>query len=330
MIIMQADNYRISKRGMILTLALVTGIMLLYTMITNISIYEVLSSINPLLIIFALIIYFLGWLVSAIRLKVIHICLDGAEKKLSIKDYFYARLLGGFLANITPSAIGGEPARAYYISRKTKGPFSRYFALAMYEVLYDIMLVNVVALALSIVKLPYSIPVIIVSIGSMGFWLIMYYVMCNMLSPETAKFPLNKIIKYVGKFGENRFFEAFKDYGSSFRYIVDKTDMFSKIIVIALTFMYQFMNALVIYVLLQDHSITSLINAVMAYFFALSLGALPTPGGAGSIEYGLSLTLPPGIVVVARGLMFYSIIIAGIVIVYVTRIYREIISSDRK
>lgn len=327
---MQVANYRISKRGIILTLTLVTGVMILYVSITSLSVYEVLSSTNPLLIVFALVIYFLGWLVSAIRLKVIHTRLDGPEKELTMKDYFYARLLGGFLANITPSAIGGEPARAYYISRRTKRPFSRYFALAIYEVLYDIMLVNIVALVFSIVKLPYSIPVTLVSIGSIVFWLTTYYIMCNILTPKTARFPLNKIIEYIGKLGERKFSEAFKDYGSSFRCIVDKMDIFSKIIIVALTFIYQFVNALVIYTLLQDHSMISLINAVMAYFFALSLGALPTPGGAGSVEFGLSLALPPGTVVVARALMFYSVIITGIVIIYVTKMHREIISSNRE
>ncbi len=327
---MQVREFKVSKRGMIFTLLLVTGVMLLYSLCMNLSIYEVLSSINPLSIVIALIVYFLGWFISAIRLMIIHVRLDGLDKRLSVKDYFYARLLGGFLAYITPSAIGGEPARAYYISKKTKGPFSKYFALAIYEVLYDIMLVNVVALAFSIVKLPYSIPVIIVSLGSMGFWLIMYYIMCNMLAPETARFPLNKIIGYVRRLGEARFSEAYKDYGSSFRNIVDRMDMSSKLIVIVLSLIYQFMNALVIYILLQDHSIVSLINAIMAYFFALSLGALPTPGGAISIEYGLSLALPPGVVVVARGLMFYSVIIAGIIVIYLTRIYQELLSNDNE
>ncbi|MCD6300566.1 MAG: flippase-like domain-containing protein, partial [Staphylothermus sp.] len=320
---MDYKTTKVSRKSVILVISLVTIVIIGYSIITGS--FRLLEEVSLTKLILSSLILLIAWLISAYRLKYIHRILD-PDKCLntSIKDYFYARLLGGLMAYVTPSAIGGEPARAYYLAKKCGGKFSRYFALSIYEVYYDIMIVNILALILSFYSLPYSLIVIIVSAGSILFWIIMYHLVKNIIEPENTNVFLGKIINWINKFVSKRL-EVIKDsyfeFANSFNVLVNNSSTINRMIIVLLTFLYHVGNSLAIFVLAIkaidiDVIINTITASISAYFYSLALGALPSPGGAGVIEYGLSLTLAPEIVVVSRTLMYYSTVIIGLVILY--------------
>ncbi len=328
---MSSKSVKISRRSMILVISLVTGVIIGYSILTGS--FRFLEEVSFTRLILSFIILMFAWLISAYRLKYIHRILDPDRcLNTSIKDYFYARLLGGLMAYITPSAIGGEPARAYYLAKKCIGRFSRYFALSIYEVYYDIMIVNIFALGLSFYSLPYSLIVILVSIGSIVFWTTVYYLIKNIVEPENTNVFLKRIIKWMNKLVHKRLEmikDSYYDFASSFNILVNNSYFKNKVVIVALTIIYHICNSLAIFVLaIKSITINTVINTVLssisAYFYSLALGALPTPGGAGVIEYGLSLALKPEIVIVSRTLMYYSTVIIGLLILYKIGLTKEI------
>jgi len=322
---------KLSKKAIILTLVIVTLVILVYSIVT-VS-YHVILQANPLAIAIALSAYFLSWLVSAIRLMVLHRILDGSNSLLSIRDYFYARLLGGLVAYLTPSAIGGEPVRAYYISVKAGQRFSRYFALALYEVFYDVIVVGVIALVLAIYIFPLSLPVVLVSASNIVFWIVLYYLLNSIISPERANPFVKRLLLFVRSNIVNKMSRLSNGYtglGEAFSEISRKVRTRYKILLVLLTLLIHLIAAQVIFLLELLHegskSIWGLqLSAVLAYFYSLSMGALPTPGGTGAIEYGLSIVLDPTTVVLSRIVMYYSVIVAGLIALVKSSLVREVI-----
>lgn len=328
---MSNKSFRVSRRSMVLVISLVTLVIIGYSIIMGS--FRFLEEVSFTKIVLSLTILMFAWLISAYRLKYIHRILDPDRcLNTSIKDYFYARLLGGLMAYITPSAIGGEPARAYYLAKKCIGRFSRYFALSIYEVYYDIMIVNIFALFLSFYSLPYSLFVILVSIGSIVFWITMYHLIKNIVEPENTNVVLRKIIKWMNKLVHKRLEmikDSYYDFAISFNTLVNNSYPIKKVVIVVLTIVYHLCNSLSIFVLaIKSVTINTVINTILAsisaYFYSLALGALPTPGGAGVMEYGLSLALAPEIVIVSRTLMYYSTVIIGLLILYKIGLTKEI------
>ncbi len=314
---------RISGRTISLGLGFATGVIIAYMFLV---LREIVFPKDPLFVLAAILTYLFGWLVSAIRLKYLHRLLDGNDKPLKIHHYFKARILGGLLAYVTPSALGGEPARAYYLTIKTNGYFSRFFAITLLEAYYDVVTVNIIALGLSIIYIPLSIPVILVASASIAYWVIFYYILKNLVDPDKLVYPLNHMVIYAinkikGRIsGYERFVEAFK-------YLTDKLTLMDKIFLAIYTFLYQLFFSIVAYFVFLSYNpgmvhnkmsslIDVLFKSIIAYFYSNSLAALPTPGGAISAEYGLSIVLSPEVVILTRIILYYTPIILGLYIVH--------------
>lgn len=286
---------------------------------------------HPYYILLAVIVYLVGWLVSALRLRILHGILDG--RILGVTDYFKARMLGGFLAYITPSGLGGEPARAFYLSMKTGKNFSRYFALALLEAYYDIMVVNIIALGFSITSWPLSIPVILVGLGNLAFWLTAYYVLKHLITPEKVHWPLNKIVSYMMKTVEKYEWlqTGYTGFAESFIEVTSRMGFRDKLIIATATLAYQVLFGLTAFMVYAsftgDPGISAALNSVIGYIYSNCLSSLPTPGGSISAEYGLSLLLPPGTVVLTRIVIYYTPIILGLIIMYREKILEQVLQK---
>jgi len=319
---------KLNRKTIFLTILIVTTVIIMYSIITRS--YTVLFKVNTSTLLLAVFIELIAWSLSAIRLRAIHKVLDGESRTLSFKNYFYARLLGGLFAYLTPSAIGGEPARAYYIHVKTGSSFSRYLALTIYEVIYDIIIVNIIAITLSVIELPYTIPVIIVSILSLTTWLLVYSIFKNIQSSNSKQ----TIVSRINRFVRNKFIDkyvyiskGYSEFGASFREIVDKIKLRDKILIVLLSLaMYSTSSFTITLISLSISSNTlntmfvlkQYFRSFQAFFYSLSLGAIPTPGGSIAVEYGLSIVLNPEIVLISRTISYYSVILIGSVILLKT------------
>lgn len=312
----------LSKRTVFLTIAIVNLVIITYSILTKS--YSALFRINTLILVLAVLTELSAWFVSAIRLRILHRILDSSGKTLSIKHYFYARMLGGLLAYLTPSAIGGEPARAYYLHLKIGEGFPRYLALSIYEVFYDIIIVNVLAIIFSINKIPYTIPVILVSSLSLITWIIVYSIFKNILPTNNTSILISKFVKFIETRLMKRFTsisKSYLDFGTSFREIASRVEFRDRVIVIYLTITMYLLSSLTITLIAlsidyEKGFVKQFIESFQAFLFALSLGALPTPGGSVAVEYGLSIVLMPSVVVVSRTLSYYIVIITGLLILF--------------
>jgi len=309
----------INAKTIIFTLTLVSLIIIVYAVVTNA--YIEILRVKPLTLVLAIAIYLTSWLISAVRLMYLDVKFTG--KSIGLKNYLYARILGGLVAYLTPSAIGGEPARSYYLYLLKNENYSKYFALTIYEVYYDIMITAIVAIGFSIKTIPFSTPVIIVSLANMAFWIIAYFIFRNITINSS-----NRIVDKLVKIIEDKVIARSKllktgyyTFGESFNTICNKLSLRDKIVVVILTLLFNIGCSSTIYIVSNEFKPCSniycrvelFVDSLAAYHYALSIGALPTPGGAGAVEYGLSITLDPATVIISRSITYYTIVVFGFI-----------------
>lgn len=305
------NEIKLSIWKIIITLSIVITIIVLYAVYFDVN-PVILLSINPLVLVSAITIYTLSWLISSIRLKIIHSSIN--NKALSLLDYFYARLLGGLVAYLTPSAMGGEPARAYYLSKKSGCDMATGLAIAIYELFIDIVFINVLAIIYSIYYLPISLPVILVSVFVLFTWTTLF------IGVIYKNRIVDKLFKFIIRIFPENIRGKYSIFTDSIRLITRFIIKPYKIMIIIFSTVAMHLFAgVVIYIISIGYGGTSILNAFQAYLFALALGALPSPGGAFAIEYGLTITLKPIIVVTSRVLMYFYTVIMGLYALAKTR-----------
>lgn len=297
-----------SKVGFTITLVIVTAIILLYSLATSSlsAFMELLSIDTPI----AASILTLGWLISAVRLRILLQSYTRGDP-IPLVDALKIRLIGGLLANITPSALGGEPARAYYISRRIGAGFVESFAIAVYEVYYDVIAVNAIALAFSIQYLPVSLPILLVALFMVTTWL-----SASLKISRTRSKTLGALPQWIPGFLRKPIEALHKHYiefATSYSSVSSRIPTRVKVVLWVLTIVYNVIWGLAALAFLHSLESNAVIGAVKAYFLMQSFSSLPTPGGSGAAEYGLSIVLNPLVVVKYRVTYYYYTIILGLI-----------------
>lgn len=259
-----------------------------------------------------------GWLVSAVRLKqLVHSCNNGL--KCSFRTFIEARFLGELLARITPSSIGGEPARAYHISRNTKLGYLEAYMLTLYEVYFDVVMTCVVGAIASIPYLPLSAPVLLVSLTVGATWVIAFnfidklnfYKLVgirNCAEKLMRSKHLERVVKYIR--------ESKRQYSE----IRSKITAGRLAMTWLLTALIHILWATSIIPLIAERQqglldpFTAIKTSLSAYFLMQAISIIPTPGGSGVAEYGLTIVLAPEVVVVYRAVYYFIPLIIGLVV----------------
>jgi len=297
-----------NKVGFTITLVIVTAIILLYSLATSsLNAFMELLSIDTLI---AASILTLGWLISAVRLRILIQSYTRGDP-IPLLDSLKIRLIGGLLANITPSALGGEPARAYYISRRIGASFVESFAIAIYEVYYDVIAVNAIALAFSMQYLPVSLPILLVALFMVTTWL-----SASLKISRTRSRPLEALPQWIPGFLRKpveALYKRYIEFATSYSSVSSMLPTRVKTVLWVLTIAYHTIWGLAALAFLHSLEFNTVIGAVKAYFLMQSFSSLPTPGGSGAAEYGLSIVLNPLVVVKYRVTYYYYTIILGLV-----------------
>ncbi|KPK28597.1 MAG: hypothetical protein AMJ61_01855 [Desulfobacterales bacterium SG8_35_2] len=87
-----------------------------------------LKSVQPLYFAMAVVLFFLGILAVAFRLRFV-IQVHGT--KLSVAAAYYVNLVALFFNNVLPSSVGGEMMKAYYLYKESKGSVSVFSAVVV-------------------------------------------------------------------------------------------------------------------------------------------------------------------------------------------------------
>jgi len=306
----------VSVKIAVLSVSVAVAVMIAYSLLSGG--YRVFSELKPSRLAAALAVYMASWLITGVRLKMLHKVLE--EKALKLRDYFYARLLGGFMAYLTPSAIGGEPARAYYIYCKAGGSYLAYLALTIHEVFYEIVVVGLIAIMLAVAKLPQALPVILVAFANTAVWVAVYSLLVDYPILRRGYERFSKIfsisVKASGIAGiAGKSYALFKHY---FKLIHEKSGFSVRAVAVLLTILSNIAASTSMLILNTAYTskppLEQLLECIVAYHYSLAMGALPTPGGAGAVEYGLALVLEPRVVVLYRTLSYYSVLLCGLAV----------------
>ncbi len=110
-----SSNKKKGRISLILRIAIAAGALYLVFRGENIrELWQTLISINPLSLIAAFLLYWLGQVIFVYRWRSI---LSVQNVKLSILDGFKLHMMGLFYNNCLPSAVGGDILRAWYVTR---------------------------------------------------------------------------------------------------------------------------------------------------------------------------------------------------------------------
>lgn len=302
---MRLPSSLISSKYIVITTICIVLVIAVYSYIFNIDILVTLFNLDLKWLSLSILLALVGFLLECIRLRYM-VKLVGGE--IGLVDVVKARAIGTLIAYITPSSMGGEPARAYIINLHSSIGFWKAFGVTLIEAYVDAITVCFIALLLSIRYIPLSIFITLTCAYTI--------VAVNLLLFMALK--VKSFSKFIEKFRE-RYFKSIED---KFNTKLNLTDVIEGIrslfkrrfsIIIAITFLRHFASIFSIYFVglaVMDNS--SLIRCTEAYFFSSSVGIIPTPGASGALEYGLSITLPPSQVIVIRLINYTLTILLGL------------------
>ncbi len=270
---------------------------------------------------------------EVIRAVRLHVILDCIGLKVSFKSVLVSRFVGNTAGLLSPGNIAAEPARVLTLASIEGLPFEGFMAGGLLESLYDFIALSSIAIMSSLVFLPYSIPVIIVSVVVMSLWAAG---LTGFIYKESI---WSKIVdKFTKRLSSSMRDSIFRRYKLFTRFIKENTDLKLHAICIALTIAALLVIALSFTPLAYNSTIVTplrILDSTLKFLEAYSMGfimsTLPTPGGSGFFEYGLNIILTPHTVALWRmTFIIFSILPTLTLVTIIARLRRKIISNLEK
>ncbi len=302
-------------RNLIFVVLVVIFVMIIYMLVMHVSI-EILLNVDPVFLIIAMILYGLSNIIDALRLKVLF---KNVGYDMSIVDALRARIMGNIVALATPSSIGGEPVRALILASYGIR-LSRAIAVTLFEDYWDIIIINIPAVILAIMKLPLTIFVLLSSLYNIVAWNILFLAIRRESVREFILKLHEKSFSFIKKFLDLVIIMV-----NSVRHVSTSLSLKSAIKIILITLA----KYTIVYFsfLLAAYSISKIspCRVFEALVFYNAMGPIPTPGAAGGAEYGLSIVLSPEQVIIVRIVAFFVTIILGlpILVMYLGELHKE-------
>lgn len=264
---------------------------------------------------------------AAVRLR--HI----SHGALTYRKALRGQITWDFLSAITPSALGGGPFAAYFISRENKLPFGQVSAYMLFSMLMDqvwfaVLILSLFAFASVLPVFPTALGV--ASIGTVALYLvgllawISFFAYATLVKPELIEWVAGKVvrIKWLRKFEPRVQDEARKLRRQAS--ILRSQPLAFYLKGFALTVMVWCSRyAIALY---AAFAVASIARPVLFYLRTAALWlvgiALPTPGGSGGMEGLFLLFLAPLLPEGAAGpallgwrmIAYYLVLVVGVAI----------------
>ncbi|AFK51722.1 hypothetical protein TCELL_1299 [Thermogladius calderae 1633] len=248
-----------------------------------------------------------GYFVSSVRLMIIHSRYTGT--RLGVSEYYKARLMGNLVGFLTPSAVGGEIGRAGYLSSKGF-PFTDMVAVSYYEVFFDVVFCNIMGIVFSVNQFPWTLPVLVVASFTLATWVAISAVLLYAGGRQISN--SRTILGWRG-LGE-RVLQVATNIARAFKSVSRRVGAVDLAYIVLLTTASQVLQAASLLAITGVYAAKGLVVSMSAYFYSQSLSSIPTPGGAVTSEYGLSLVLEPEAVVSFRLVYALANIVPGLII----------------
>ena len=262
--------------------------------------------------------------ISAVDLAIVSSLMLAAEavKALRLKAFtgasiiasFYARLIGRFAGALTPGGVGGTPTRATIIGAYTGIPIGRAMGASILETMGDSLIPAIIVLVPAVMLLPGSIFVLLMCVFVLLSWL---GGLTAVSSVRVVNYFYSKLLKLVPRMDiiclieeqRKKFIDSVSEVKSLDKFLV----FISTTLVSHLLELYS-----ILYFYSKTLESTLGLGDVMEAFVALETAyvmiAFITPGGSGAVEYGLSVFLPPEVMVKWRIIQILVGVVPGFTI----------------
>ncbi|MEM1055043.1 MAG: lysylphosphatidylglycerol synthase transmembrane domain-containing protein [Bacteroidota bacterium] len=308
-----------------LSLLLIVGIVVFTT--EGEDLVEVAQSFRPGLLLLAVLCLVAQVGFAALRLR--HISNGALDLRQSVRG----QITWDFLSAITPSALGGGPFAAYFISRENKLPYGQVTAYMLFSMLMDQVwfAVLIVSLFLFTFQLPvFPTALGIASIGTVALYLIglltwvSFFAYATLVRPQLIEWVAGKIvrIKFLRRFEDRVQDEARKLRRQARILRLQPAAFYLKGFALTMG-IWLSRYAIALY---AAFAVASIARPVLFYLRAAALWlvgiALPTPGGSGGMEglYLLFLAplLPEGAggpaLLAWRMIAYYLVLVIGVIV----------------
>ncbi len=324
------------KRNTIIKIVLVLFLILAVYLISTVGIQNIwskISSANPIFIFLALISILAMHITNAWRWH-----LFVRPKIIKPFKFFLVYLSGAFVTLVTPAAgIGGEPARAYYVSQVEKTSFTKQTSIAIIEkVLYgDILLIFPLTftflMSIALIRIPDEIKSAFFAVVTLIvlFFIALYSVKHNVIG--IRKF-IEKMLSYFYKIEFlNKRFESFNVFKKEIKKAISefflqtkqsitKRKLFIKAFSLGLlSWFFYYLSFYLVFSALGNHVRISAV--IMAVTIARLIGFISfIPGGIGITEstlFGMFIALGINpvtgatVIIIQRGITYLYNLICG-------------------
>lgn len=275
---------------------LLVGLIILAAMIIFIGPGEILLALeeaNKLYVLLAIIIQFIIMFLWNGRWSIIASSVDIKHKQFPL---FAMMLLGLTVNEITPSGrTGGEPVRAYLLSKNTGAPFKKTFATVMGDKLFDTLpfgVLAIIAILYLIFTIHLSMAITVTLIGVLILFIVLLALLIYICINEQFAFKTIKwIFRQARRFMsrnlddyEKSSLESVTGFQKSLKLLMADRKVFS--IALIISFIAWFLELIRVYVVFLAFGTPVSLGMISAVFLISTLvGMIPTlPGGVGAID----------------------------------------------
>lgn len=312
---------------------LLIGLIILAGMIIFIGpgeIFDAINKTNKNYVILAVVIQFVVMILSNLRWSFISNSLGVIHNRLSL----FAMLLFGYAVNnITPSGRGGgEPVRAYLLSKSSGDTFDRTFATVVGDRFFDLfpfVIMSILAVLYLIFTLHLGQSMFLTLILALALLIALLVFVLYLCFNESLGIRVIKwVFRVVDRFTsrniyqyESRVLEALIEFQTSLKYLLKNKSLFIVSMIIAFTIW--ILELLRVYIVFLAFGVNVSLGMIASVFLVSALvGMIPAlPGGLGAVEgvmfflyslAGIPTSISTAASLIERAISFWMVSILGL------------------
>lgn len=313
---------------------LAIGLIILIAMIMFIGPDQILSALqtaNMNYVILAIVVQIIILALWNTRWSIICKSLNIPHKQLPL---FAMTIIGLAINDLTPSGrSGGEPVRAYLLSKSSNEDFKRTFASVMGDKIFDtfpFMVLAIFAIAYLMLYLHLSaslFSLLLISLLLFIIALLFIILLCfnESIALSTVKWVFRQIKRFTNKVDkyEETALTSLLGFQNSLKYLLSNKRLL--IVASAISFLVWFLELLRVYIVFMAFGVNVSLGMIAAVFLVSSLiGIIPLlPGGLGSIDgvmillysmAGISASVSTAATLIERMISLWMVLILGVIL----------------
>ena len=314
---------------------LAVGILILAVMVLIIGPDQIISALktaNIYYVILAVIVQFIILILWNTRWSIICKSLDIPHGQVSL---FAMTIIGLAINDLTPSGrSGGEPVRAYILSKQSNEDFKTTFASVMGDKIFDtvpfmVLAIFAIAYLMSYFNLGATLfLLLLISLVLFVLALAFIILLCfnETIAINTVKWVFRLIKRFTNKVDkyEETVLTSLVGFQSNLKYLLKDKRLL--LIASLISFLVWFLELLRVFIVFQAFGVNVSLGMIAAVFLVSSLiGVIPLlPGGLGSIDgvmillysmAGISASISTAATLIERMISLWMVLVLGVILI---------------